>query len=154
LDLLREIRAMKDSNIAVVMLSGESEVQARIRGLTTGADEYVGKPYDSGYVVAKVRELARARSVIPENHPPLLLIDDSVTFRETLADALRQAGYSVVGAATGEEGLKLAANLHPRAIIVDGMLPGIDGTTVIRHVRLDAALRGIPCVLLTAAREL
>lgn len=154
LDLLREIRAMKDSNIAVVMLSGESEVQARIRGLTTGADEYVGKPYDSGYVVAKVRELARARSVIPENHPPLLLIDDSVTFRETLADALRQAGYSVVAAATGEEGLKLAANLHPRAIIVDGMLPGIDGTTVIRHVRLDAALRGIPCVLLTAAREL
>lgn len=154
LELLREIRAMKDRDIAVVMLSGEIEVQARIRGLTTGADEYVGKPYDSGYVIAKVRQLARDRRVNVDDHQPLLLIDDSATFRETLADALRSAGYLVVVASTGEEGLKLAANIQPRAIIVDGMLPGIDGTTVIRHVRLDAALRGIPCILLTAAREL
>ena len=154
LDLLREIRAMNERSIRVVMLSGEIEVQSRILGLTTGADEYLGKPYDSAYLIAKVRELLRKSADGTDDRRPLLLIDDSVTFRETLANALRQAGYSVVVASTGEEGLRVAATVHPSAIIVDGMLPGIDGTTVIRHVRLDAALRGIPCVLVTAAHEL
>jgi two-component system NtrC family sensor kinase len=57
-------------------------------------------------------------------------------------------------AGTGEEGLRLAADQRPAAVIVDGMLPGIDGATVIRHLRLDAALRGLPCILLTASREI
>ena len=41
-------------------------------------------------------------------------------------------------AATGEEGLRLAADRRPDAVIVDGVLPGIDGATVIRRLRLDA----------------
>jgi two-component system, NtrC family, sensor kinase len=149
LELLREIRAL-DHRVAVVMLSSEVEVDARIRGLNTGADEYVGKPYDTGYLIAKVRELLHRQGVESADSGPLLLIDDSVTFRETLSAALRESGHRVITAATGEEGLKLAAAERPKAILVDGMLPGIDGPTVIRHVRLDAALRGIPCVLLTS----
>src|SRR5262249_14298174 len=85
---------------------------------------------------------------------PLLVIDDSATFREELSDALRRSGFSVIGAATGEEGLKLAASRRPRAVIVDGILPGIDGPAVIRRLRLDAALRRTPCVPLTATKEL
>jgi len=147
-ELLKEIRALSQP-VAVVMLSSEVEVGDRIRGLNQGADEYVGKPYDTGYLIAKVRELLRRQSVDGSDMGPLLLIDDSVTFRETLSEALRESGYSVITAPTGEDGLKLAAAERPRAIIVDGMLPGMDGPAVIRHVRLDAALRGIPCVLLT-----
>ncbi|HEV8547508.1 MAG TPA: response regulator [Polyangiaceae bacterium] len=153
LQLLREIKA-HSATIAVVLLSSEAEVRDRVRGLTTGADEYVGKPYDLGYLIARVRELTRR--AYPDQATPgaLLLIDDSLTFRETLGRALRHSGHSVITAGTGEEGLRLAASERPRAVIVDGQLPGIDGASVIRHIRLDAALRGIPCVLLTAAREL
>ena len=154
LELLREIRARETSHVAVVMLSSEVEVRDRIRGLTTGADEYIGKPYDSGYLVARVHELVRQQSSQGDDNAPVLLIDDSVTFREGLRHALEAAGYRVIGAATGEEGLKLAAAERPRALIVDGMLPGLDGPSVIRHLRLDAALRGTPCVLLTAAKEI
>lgn len=154
LDLLKEIRALHERRIAVVMLSSEAEVSARIRGIAMGADEYVGKPYDTGYLIAKVRELVRRQRAQGTDAGPLLLIDDSATFRETLSQALRDLGYRVITAPTGEEGLRLAAAHHPRAIIVDGVLPGIDGPTVIRHVRLDAALRGIPCVLLTGAKDI
>jgi two-component system NtrC family sensor kinase len=154
LDLLREIRAREGSQVAVVMLSSEVEVRDRVRGLTTGADEYIGKPYDPGYLIATVQELMRARSKGGDALGPLLLIDDSSTFRQSLGEALEHSGYPVVSAATGEEGLKLAAATRPRAVIVDGILPGIDGPSVIRHLRLDAALRGTPCVLLTAAKEI
>ena len=58
----------------------------------------------------------------------------------------------VLTAPTGEEGLRLAAAQRPAAIVVDGVLPGIDGATVIRRMRLDAALRDVPCLLLTARK--
>jgi DNA-binding response OmpR family regulator len=59
----------------------------------------------------------------------------------------------VQAAASGEEGLRLAADNRPGAVVVDGVLPGIDGATVIRRIRLDGVLRGTPCVLLTASEE-
>ncbi len=81
----------------------------------------------------------------------VMLIDDSLTFRSELRFALEAAGYSVAEAGSGEEGLRLAAGQRPGAVIVDGVLPGIDGATVIRRIRLDAALRGVPCLLLTGS---
>jgi DNA-binding response OmpR family regulator len=154
LELLREIRASMSAGPAVVLLSSEVEVRDRIRGLTTGADEYIGKPYDTGYLVGRVQELIRRRRSKAEDNAAVLVIDDSLTFREGLSQALRASGFRVIGATTGEDGLKLAATERPRAVIVDGVLPGMDGPSVIRHLRLDAALRGTPCILLTATKEL
>ena len=154
-DLLREIRAMPQAAATtVMMLSTESEVRDRIRGLKTGADEYIGKPYDPTYLVSRARELVRrgAGEVSPGKET-VLLIDDSVTFREELKAALEQADYSVFVAGSGEEGLRVAADVRPSGIVVDGVLPGIDGATFIRRIRLDAALRGSPCFLLTGSED-
>jgi DNA-binding response OmpR family regulator len=154
IQLLQEIRtAASSADTAVVMLSTEAEVKDRIRGLQTGADEYVGKPYDLSYLVAKTQELLRARQVTTGATRAVLVIDDSVTFREELRAALEEADYSVLTAATGEEGLRLAASQRPAAILVDGVLPGMDGATLIRRIRLDAALRDVPCLLLTASED-
>jgi DNA-binding response OmpR family regulator len=153
IELLREIRAAAAAPaVPVMLLSTEAEIRDRIRGLTTGADEYVGKPYDPGYLVARARELARHTGG-PRDTATILLIDDSITFREELKAALEQASYRVLIAGSGEEGLHLAADLRPNAVIVDGMLPGIDGATVVRRIRLDAALRGLPCLLLTGSED-
>ncbi len=152
-DILREIRAAPAmAGIVVMLLSSEVEVKDRIRGLQTGADEYVGKPYDASYVVAKARQLLRARRAgVVADRPAILIIDDSVTFREELRGAIEDAGYAVLTSASGEEGLHVAADQRPAAILVDGMLPGMDGATLIRRIRMDAALRNIPCLLLTAS---
>jgi two-component system NtrC family sensor kinase len=154
---LHELRSRPDTATApVLMLSSEAEVGDRIRGLRTGADEYVGKPYDTGYVVARTFELVRARRAVGGAPAPatILVIDDSPTFRESLRETLTGAGYRVLTAASGEEGLRSAADHRPDAMVVDGVLPGIDGPTVIRRVRLDAALRGTPCLLFTGAEDL
>jgi two-component system, NtrC family, sensor kinase len=153
IELLKDMRsAPSGAAAAVVMLSTEAEVRDRIRGLQTGADEYVGKPYDIGYVVATTLELLRRRRAASAV-PVVMVIDDSPTFRAELQVALEGAGYEVLAASSGEDGLKLAASQRPAAILVDGVLPGIDGPTVIRRLRLDAALRDVPCLLLTASDD-
>jgi DNA-binding response OmpR family regulator len=152
IDLLRELRTGEDAPPPVLILSSEAEVKDRIRGLRTGADEFVGKPYDRSYVVSKARELLRSKAATPQpGGSTVLVIDDSPTFRESLRSALTVAGHAVLTAATGEDGLRIAAEARPAAILVDGVLPGIDGPTVVRRVRLDAALRRTPCLLLTAS---
>jgi DNA-binding response OmpR family regulator len=153
-DLLEEIRgASATAGAIVVMLSSESEIKDRLRGLQTGADEYVGKPYDSAYLVARVGELLQRRHRPAVADMPILVIDDSATFREALRAALESAGLRVLTASSGEEGLRIAGAQRPSAIVVDGVLPGIDGATVIRRVRLDAVLRAVPCLLLTASED-
>jgi DNA-binding response OmpR family regulator len=156
IDLLHGIREnpiIRDT--PVMLLSSEAEIRHRVRGLATGADEYIGKPYEPGYLVARARELLQRGQLVTGLTPEsILLIDDSTTFREALREALEAAAYHVLVAGSGEEGLHIAAEKRPVAVIVDGILPGIDGATVIRRIRLDAALRHLPCLLLTASEDL
>jgi two-component system NtrC family sensor kinase len=157
-DLLAEMRGHADTADAIIlMLSTEAEVNDRIRGLQTGADEYVGKPYDTGYVIAKARQLMRSR--VSARRPSdidstlVLVIDDSLAVRQELTTTLEAAGYTVLTADTGEDGLRLASDRRPDAVIIGGTLPRVDGPTIVRRLRLDATLRGIPCLLLTATSD-
>ncbi len=152
-DLVKEIRASAErARMPILMLSTEAEVRDRILGLSIGSDDYAGKPYDRDYVVARARELlGGSPAAAAPRRATVLVIDDSATFRGHLCRALEEAGYAPLGAVSGEEGLRSAATHRPAAIIVDGVLPGIDGATVIRKLRLDAALRRTPCIMLTGS---
>jgi len=153
-ELLRELRSSRAaSNVPVLLLATEDEAQARLQHLSRGADAFVGKPYETSDVVAKATELANKRGTLPRPGQRILLIDDSPTFRAELERELNESGYEVMCADSGEEGLRKAAQHHFEAVIVDGVLPGIDGATVIRRLRLDQALRGLPCILLTATNH-
>ncbi len=154
--LLEEIRRDPiHAHAAVILLSTEAEVRDRVRGLERGADEYVGKPYESHDLVMRVGDLLRGT----EGGPPqggrmtVLVIDDSASVRAELARALAIAGYVVITAETGEEGLRAAVQARPDAVIVNGVLPGIDGETVLRRMKLDPALRRIPALMLTGSEE-
>ncbi|MBL8955491.1 MAG: response regulator [Myxococcaceae bacterium] len=151
--LLEELRSRPEHARTIVMLlSTEVEVRDRVRGLARGADEYLGKPYDVSFVVARAKELLRkGGAMCADDRPLLLVIDDSVTFRAQLTAALAAAQYRVAEAETGEAGLRLAATNRPAAIIVDGMLPDTSGAEIVRRLRLDAALRSIPCLMLTGS---
>jgi two-component system, NtrC family, sensor kinase len=156
LDLLREIRANSDTaNMPVLLLSTEADVRDRVRGLVGGADGYLGKPYDRHHVINRARELLRQRPprLGTGPAPVILVIEDSLTFRQELCSALEASGYAVCSAETGEDGLRLAAQLQPHAVVVDGHLPGIDGATVIHRLRSDTALRHISCLMLTASMD-
>ncbi|HYC76046.1 MAG TPA: response regulator, partial [Planctomycetota bacterium] len=140
--------------LPTLMLTSEAEARDRLRGFGKGADDFVGKPYDAGYVAARVRELAAAgEELSPFGRPAVLVVEDSPTFRAEMVRVLDGAGYRTVEAGSGEEGLALAAGERLAAAIVDGVLPGIDGAETIRRIRRDAALRALPCLILTASGE-
>ncbi len=154
LELLHEIKSSpRHGRTPVVLLSSEAEVQHRVRGLRTGADEYVGKPYDAAQVVVRARRLLGAPDGEGERAPRrlVLVVDDSVTAREELREALERGGLDVLTASSAEEGLRVAAEQRPGAVVVDGVMPGMDGAAFIRALRSDAVLRATPCILLTAS---
>ena len=150
LDLLKEIKSAAAT--PVLLLSSEAEVRDRIRGLKTGADGYVGKPYDAAQLLARARELIR-ESLPTRARPTVLVIDDSATSRETMRAGLEAAGYAVVTAPRGEDGLRVAAQTRPDALIVDGLMPDLNGPEVIRKLRMDAVFRRTPCLLVTGSLD-
>jgi adenylate cyclase len=79
----------------------------------------------------------------------VLVIDDDQIARELIANYLREAGFSVVTAVSGREGLKRAEELHPIAITLDVLMPDIDGWTVLAALRRNPRLSNIPVVMAT-----
>ncbi len=81
----------------------------------------------------------------------LLLIEDNDRLRETLAVGLRAQGYAVDVAADGLEGWRLASDAAHDLIILDRMMPGLDGLEVLRRLRTSGS--SVPVLLLTARDE-
>ena len=81
----------------------------------------------------------------------VLVIDDEDDLREIARDSLELlGGFQVSTASSGIEGLADAKAQHPDAILLDMMMPGIDGSATFQKLQDDAATRDIPVILLTA----
>ena len=80
----------------------------------------------------------------------ILLIEDDLDTRDMLARVLSGEGYAVKVAANGWEGLLAAENPPPDLILLDIMLPGMDGVSFMRSLRNTAALRNVPVIVVTA----
>jgi len=89
----------------------------------------------------------------PPSNDCVLVVDDDATARELIAEQLKAEGFSVVTAAGGLEGLKLAKDLRPIAITLDVMMPDLDGWSVLAALRQDADLAEIPVIMITILDE-
>ena len=85
----------------------------------------------------------------PEGVNTVLVIEDDPAARDLLLRFLAKEGYRVETAAGGEEGLRLARELHPDVITLDVMMPGMDGWAVLTKLKADPELADIPVVMLT-----
>jgi len=80
----------------------------------------------------------------------ILVVDDEREIRELLDYNLRKEGYRVTCVSTGEEALAAVRGRRPDLVILDLMLPGVDGLEVCRILQADASTRAVPIVMLTA----
>ncbi len=80
----------------------------------------------------------------------VLVVEDDATLQETLAYNLEQDGYAVLTASDGEEGLSIIRKHHPDLVVLDIMLPRLDGLAVCRLVRKDPEVAHTPIIMLTA----
>jgi two-component system cell cycle response regulator DivK len=81
----------------------------------------------------------------------ILVVEDNDKNRKLVRDVLARQGYRLAEAETGEEGVRLARDLHPDLILMDIQLPGIDGVTALGQIRADPALRDTPVIAVTAS---
>ena len=83
----------------------------------------------------------------------ILVIEDEEDIQELLRYTLERDGYEVVSCLTGEDGLRAIDEKRPALILLDLMLPGMDGKEICRKLKRDAATADIPIVMLTARGE-
>ncbi len=87
------------------------------------------------------------------SRPLVLVIDDEADARDLLRRHLEKAGYEVIEAATGAEGLALARERRPEAITLDVMMPGMDGWTVLNELKADPATATVPVIMVSMLRN-
>jgi DNA-binding response OmpR family regulator len=80
----------------------------------------------------------------------ILIVEDELTLTENLANRLREEGFAVITSPNGENGLDKARAEQPDLIVLDIMLPGLDGLSLCRILRRDKVTENIPIIMLTA----
>ena len=80
----------------------------------------------------------------------ILIVEDQEDNRTIMRDLLTTAGFTLIEAIDGEEGVKLAASEHPDLILMDIQLPGLDGYEATRRIRAMAELKSTPIIAVTS----
>lgn len=87
------------------------------------------------------------------NNPLIVVVEDEQAIQDVIAYNLRREGYEVLLAGHGNEGLALIQSKRPALVILDLMLPGIDGLSICQQLRADPKTRSIPLMILSAKEE-
>ena len=132
------------------LLGGDITVQSAVGA---GSTFTVTLPlrYDAAPVVTRavVTPSREAPAVQSGNGKVVLAIDDDPNVLYLLQENLAEAGYQVIGAASGAEGLQKARQLRPFAITLDILMPHKDGWQVLHELKADVATRDIPIIVLS-----
>ncbi len=105
--------------------------------------ERSGEPVDPAEDPLPPEEAGQRRGAL------VLVIDDEASQRELMMRFLQRQGFSVRTAADGAKGIELARLLRPRAVLLDVMMPGMDGWAVLRTLKADEDTRHIPVVMVS-----
>lgn len=132
------------ADIPVIILSIVDQKQV---GFALGAADYLIKPVRKPVLLETIRRHVPAPA---DDDSSILLVDDDPKALELLQEALRSAGYEVQSVRCGARALEVLANKVVSAILLDLLMPGMDGFQVIRHVRQEPTLKDLPIVVMTA----
>jgi ammonium transporter len=135
-------------DIPVVMLT---MVDDRRRGFALGAADYMTKPIDRKRLIQLLMKY-RGNKGNTDTLPPgnLLVVEDDEATREMLVRTLDKSGWGVTIATNGLEALERLKEVVPQLILLDLMMPEMDGFQFIQEMKKEAAWRQIPIVVLTA----
>ena len=129
------------ADIPVVMLS---VLDDRSIGFALGASEYLTKPLDRERLVATVRRFAT-----DSDEAAVLIVEDDPATRTMMRRTLEQAGWNVAEARHGREGLARLRERTPELVLLDLMMPEMDGFEFLEEMRAEEKSRGVPVVVIT-----
>ena len=141
--VLRRLKADPElRTIPVIMLT---MIDERTRGYSLGAVDYLTKPVDRELLHKTLSHYYSADSV-----STVLLVEDDIDAREIMARTLEQGGWTVSVAGNGQEALGIMSGLQPRLILLDLMMPVMDGFGFLAELRARPEWQQIPVIVITA----
>ncbi|MCP3100908.1 response regulator [Myxococcus sp. K15C18031901] len=132
------------AGIPVILISVEEQ---RARGFSLGACEYLVKPVEPERLVEVVQRCLGQATASGGGVGEVLVVDDDAATRELVSRNLRRAGFSTAEARSGEDALLKARVSPPSLVVLDLMMPNLDGFEVLRRLRAEKLQ--VPVVVLT-----
>jgi two-component system sensor histidine kinase/response regulator len=159
---LREEEWARD--IPIIAVSALAMQQDRSRAIEAGCDDFVSKPYapaelravlarfldEAGTIVPQARTRERVAKTTVERLGRVLVVDDEPANVELLVRRLEALGCDTIRATNGEEALAIAERELPDLILLDIMMPGIDGYDTCRRLKVNDRTAPIPVIFATA----
>jgi PAS domain S-box-containing protein len=132
------------ANIPIIIVSIADQKHV---GFAVGAVDYLIKPVRKPVLLETIRKYVLPQS---DEDEAILLVDDDPRALELLEETLRSAGYETESVRSGARALEVLSSKFVSAVVLDLLMPGMDGFEVIRHVRQEATLRELPIFVMTA----
>lgn len=141
LDALKKNSATKE--IPVVMLTRRIDGDDVLRGMSSGAIDYITKPFEIENFKKRVGE------ILQNFRQKILIADDDELIHDVLSEHFRRLGYLVLSAKNGKEALEIITEQKPNMVILDYMMPALDGIAVLKKMKSNPKISDIPVVMLT-----
>ena len=116
-------------------------------GFALGATDYLIKPIQKPVLLESIRNYVPFPT---DDDAAILLVDDDSQNFELVAETLRAAGYETQAVRSGARALEVLSSKVVGAVLLDLLMPGMDGFQVIRHVRQEPTLKELPILVMTA----
>ena len=147
LEVLRELKSLPETkDIPVIIIS---IVENNELGLSVGAADYLIKPIDKKELISKLGDYSFTTKV-KEKTVNILVVDDNPKDVELLSSILEPEGFGVIKAYGGKEGIDLAIEKQPDAIILDLLMPKVSGFEVVHRLKKHPKGKDIPIFIYTA----
>ncbi len=150
-DLLRADPVARD--LPVMVFTGGKTINDVEKISEAGADDYIAKPFGAETIAQVVRQkLKKCETQIKKvrgKRIPVVLIDDDAGLRRLVEFNLQRDGFEVHGAADGLTGIALVKRIKPALVLLDILMPGMDGLEVLSTLKYDGKTSDIPVVMLT-----
>lgn len=136
-----------------LMITAPGDAAAALAEIDAGADAYVRRAEGVEAVIARLAALLRGEPTPAVEAAPrperILAVDDSPLFRDALGELLRNAGYDVSLASSGEEAIEVLAAREVECILLDCVMPGIGGIETCRRIKSAPLIGDVPLIMLT-----
>jgi len=143
--------------IPVIMLTAVHEMDSVVRCFELGADDYLTKPYNIPFVRSRIASCLRGKANIGSSDEStssrILVVDDNNVNRDILQRRLEREGYIVDTAENGRQALEEVENQKYDLILLDILMPEMDGYDVLRSLKSSPKHKDIPVIMLTAVHE-
>ncbi|HPS86074.1 MAG TPA: response regulator [Spirochaetota bacterium] len=147
----------------IIIVSANNQEKMILDGIIKGASCFIVKPFSDDHVIRTVNRLAvdimkqeQAKKDLPSPKDLnfdekisglILIIDDSKLVLKITSDILQKDGHNIITSQTGKEGLELARTGNPDLIILDIVMPDMDGYDVLKELKKDEFTKNIPVIM-------